>query len=205
MASPAVKLGSEALIPPCPGCFLLSYRLGWFVCGGFASCLAPLTRLAVPLTPPLSCPRQRRAMVPTQHGVVSGPQVSPRGWAAFGQSTAPVLLQVTSWPEPAPGCSLLAPIEGDCPPLHQKPWSLFRLGCGMPPAPGAGSLSTHGRALCPPPGHEMHPHSLMAMPPFPGHGELRARTACTRSIRQGNWALPCILISIRGPLTRGTG
>lgn len=100
---------------------------GWLVCGGFASFLALLTRLAIPLAPPLSQPHQHHAMVPAQRRAVSGPQRSPGGWPAFGAGrmhsgwrTAPVLLQVTSWLEPIPGRSLLAPTEGDRPSLALK-------------------------------------------------------------------------------------
>lgn len=51
-AGPWVTPGSEALLPT----LLLSYWWGWFVCGGFAALLAPLTRLAVRLAPPRGWP-----------------------------------------------------------------------------------------------------------------------------------------------------
>lgn len=134
-AGPSVKLGSEPLIPPCLGRFLLSDQPGLVCLWWFCLIPGPADWAGRPARPPLHWPHQHRAMVPAQRRADSGPQVSPgvaNLWAGrmhSGSSTAPVLLPVTSQREPVPGRSLWHPLRGIAPSLHRKPQSLSHLGC----------------------------------------------------------------------------
>lgn len=219
-AGPSVKLGSEPLIPPCLGRFLLSDQPGLVCLWWFCLIPGPADWAGRPARPPLHWPHQHRAMVPAQRRADSGPQVSPGGGQPLGgqdaqrvehgASPAPgdIPAGARPWPQP------LAPTEGDRPLLAPKtsvlvpPWVLGAGAVEPPPA----AVCSHGRALWSPPPRGVRstitrpwpcisswpPRAKSCLP-----GGRRAVTGCTQSIRIGNWALPSILISVRGLLTRG--
>lgn len=95
---PLGEAGQQSPDTP-PASFSVTGR-GWFVCGRFASSLAPLTRLAVPLTLRLSSPCQHCATVLAQRRAVPGPRVSPGGGQHLGRQDAQRVERGTS---PAPG------------------------------------------------------------------------------------------------------